>query len=147
MLDSDASTAKTLTLVAIVLQLIFFAIGVVITFSLLTFFAIARVTTTTSTGTHISYPTSPLFGLGIAAVVFSIFFVIGLVWILLDYFLVYKKLLLEKIREAEMPSLVLGIVQQIFGGVISGILLIIAYVKIRDSLERSLKESQQGAHL
>ena len=147
MLDSDANTAKTLTLVAIVLQLIFFAIGVVITFSLLTFFAVARVTTTMSNGTYISYPTSPLLGLGIAAIVFSIFFLIGLVWILLDYFLVYKKLLLEKIREAEMPSLVLGIVQLIFGGVISGILLIIAYVKIRDSLERSVRESQKDTHL
>ena len=147
MLDSDASTAKTLTLVAIVLQLIFFAIGVVAIFGLLTFLSIAHVTTTTSNGTYISYPTSPLFGLGIAAVVFSIFFLIGLVWILLDYFLVYKKLVSEKIREAEMPSLVLGIVQLIFGGVISGILLIIAYVKIRDSLERSGKESQQATHL
>jgi len=38
---------------------------------------------------------------------------------------VYKKLSLEKVREAETPSLVLGIVQLIFGGVISGILLII----------------------
>ena len=138
MLDNDASTAKTLTLVAIILQLVFFAIGAVAIVGVAAYFSVGRVVTSsggvvTTTTVNSSAPT-------IALVVFSIFFLIGLLWILLDYFLVYKNLALEKVKESEVPSLILGIIQLILAGVIPGILLIIAYVKIRDSLENSARQ-------
>lgn len=118
MLDSDASTAKTLTLVAIIIQVIFFVIGIV---------AIAGLAIVASTSGV------PLLG---AAGAFGILFLVGLIWILLDYFLVYKPLAEERVEEAQTPSIVLGIIQLIIGGVITGILLIVAYVKIRDSMTR-----------
>ena len=140
MLDSDASTAKTLTLVAIIFQLIFTMIGIIEAAILIPF-----LTETHVHGTYTPVPVSLVFST--VLIVFSISLLFGILWVLLDYFLVYRRLRLGMVKEAKTPSLVLGIVQLIFGGVISGILLIIAYVKIRDSLERSGKESQQGTHL
>ncbi|MCL4447143.1 MAG: hypothetical protein M0Z77_03050 [Thermoplasmatales archaeon] len=141
MIDSDASTAKTLTLVAIILQVIFFAIGVISVVGLVAFLSIRRVVTSTGGTTSTTIISSG--AMGAFAVLFSIFFLLGLIWILLDYFLVYKKLAEERVREAEVPSLVLGIIQLIFAGVIPGILLIIAYVKIRDSIDRSSNKTAQ----
>ena len=105
MLDSDANTAKTLTLVAIILQVVFFVIGIfaVAALSLIT----AGVTTTTSPGGTVT-TTAPV-GVGIFGAVFGGIFLIGLLWILLDYFLIYKKLAEDKVEEAETPALVLGI--------------------------------------
>jgi hypothetical protein len=137
MLDSDASTAQTLTLVAIVLQLIFTLIGIVGVVILIAFLPASYTTVTTSTGTVIYPPISAGFGFAVALLVVSISLSIGILWILLDYFLVYRKLQLGMVKEAETPSLVLGIVQLIFGGIIPGILLIVSYVKIRDSLQRN----------
>ena len=128
MLDSDASTAKTLVLVAIIFQAIFFAIGISEIIALAAFFTVTTVPATSST--------LSLGAFGIITVVFSAALAIGILWIVLDYFLIYKRLKEERVREAETPALVLGIIQLIFGGLIPGILLIIAYVKIRDSLHR-----------
>ncbi|EQB65154.1 MAG: hypothetical protein AMDU3_IPLC00003G0006 [Thermoplasmatales archaeon I-plasma] len=128
MLDSDASTAKTLVLVAIILQAVFFVIGV---FEVIALAAFLTVTTVPPTSTRLS-----LGALGIISIVFSAALAIGILWIALDYFLIYKKLKEERVREAETPSLVLGIIQLIFGGLIPGILIIVAYVKIRDSVRR-----------
>lgn len=119
MLDSDASSAKSLVLATLILELVFFAIGVVV-LSL----AIAG---TVFAGVDLNT-------IGIVTAVFLVFFAIGLMWLLLDYYLIYRPLAEERVRSAETPSIVLGIVQLIFAGVIPGILLIIAYVKIRDSI-------------
>ena len=128
MLDSDASTAKTLALVAIILQAVFFVIGI---FEIIGLATLLTITTVPPTST-----TLPLGAFGIIAIIFAAALAIGILWIALDYFLIYKKLKEERVREAETPSLVLGIIQLIFGGLIPGILLIVAYVKIRDSLHR-----------
>ena len=130
MLDSDASTAKTLVLVAIILQAVFFVIGILEVIGLV---ALLTGTTVPSTNT-----TPSLGAFGIIAIVFSIALAIGILWIALDYFLIYKRLKEEKVREAETPAIVLGIIQLIFGGLIPGILLIVAYVKIKDSLSRAV---------
>ena len=135
MLDSDASTAKTLALVAIIFQVVFFVIGIFEVIALVLLFSF-RPSVTTSTGTTITSHVVPLSGLAIISIVFSFALLIGILWIFLDYFLIYKKLKEERVREAETPSLVLGIIQLIFGGLIPGILLIVAYVKIRDSVHR-----------
>ena len=136
MLDSDASTAKTLVLVAIILQAIGFAVGI----GLITFFFVAfpfSSTTTTGPGgtttTVTPIPLGTAVGLGL---VFGALFLIGLIWLLLDYFLIYRRLSEEKVEEAETPALVLEIIQLVMGGIITGILIIIAYVKIRDSESR-----------
>ena len=132
MLDSDASTAKTLTLVAIILQAVFFVIGIFEVIGVAAFLAV----TTTSVGNVTSVRSTPVGVLGFISLIFAAALAIGVLWILLDYLLVYKKLSKERVKEAETPSLILGIIQLIFGGFIPGILLIIAYVKIKDSLNR-----------
>ncbi len=69
MLDSDANTAKTLTLVAIILQSIFFIIGIFAD-AVLAFVA-SRVTTTTSPGG--TFTTTGPVGPGTFSVVFGPF--------------------------------------------------------------------------
>lgn len=144
MLDSDAQSAKTLTLVALLLQAVFFAIGIFAIFSL-AFFAAITTTNTIGpgggTGTVTTVPSAN--ALGIVGVIFGGIFLIGLLWILLDYFLVYRRLSDGNVRGAETPSLVLGIIQLLFGGIITGILLIIAYLKIGDSLRRNQQNQQE----
>ena len=130
MLDSDASTAKTLTLIAIVFQLIFAVIGIIEAAILIPF-----LTETYVPGTYI--PVSAGLDFSIVILMFSISLLFGIIWVLLDYFLIYRRLRLGKVKEAKTPSLVLGIIQLILGGFIPGILLIVAYVKIKDSLQRS----------
>ena len=124
MLDSDASAAKSLALATVILEAVFFAIGVLILVVAIVATAISGV----SLGT-----------MGIVAIVFTILFAIGLMWLLLDYYMVYKPLAQERVADAETSSLVLGILQLIFGGIIPGILLIIAYAKIRDSLNNMMR--------
>lgn len=64
--------------------------------------------------------------------------IIPFLFIVLDYVLIYKPLSEGRAKDAEAPALVLGILQIIpFGGVIPGILLLISWVKIRDSLSRN----------
>lgn len=97
-MDPDLETAKTLALVAIILDLL--------------------------------------------GLLFSIFLIvlaiIPFIFIILNYFLIYKPLSEGRAREAETATLVLGILQIIpLGGVIPGILLIISWVKIRDSIGRN----------
>jgi hypothetical protein len=81
---------------------------------------------------------------GIFFTVFAIGFVISIIWIALDYFLVYRNLgSAITIPNARTPALVLGIIQLIFGGLIPGILLIVAYLKIGDSVrDREVYQSQ-----
>ncbi len=64
----------------------------------------------------------PFAAFDLFAKAFAVVFLIGLLWILLYYFPVYKKLAEEKVEETETASLVLGIVQPLFGGTVSGIL-------------------------
>jgi hypothetical protein len=153
-IDPDASTARTLTLVAIILQVIFFVIGI---FTASLFFAIAPIasnfnvtcftttngittctTTSSNAGTSISF-------FGIFLAIFAFAFVISIVWIALDYFLIYRNLgSVASIPRARTPALLLGIIQLLFGGVIPGILLIVAYLKIGDSIRRREQPYQAG---
>lgn len=67
--------------------------------------------------------------------VLGVGFLISIVWMALDYLLVYRNLLSSAtVVDARTPSIVLGIVQLISGGVIPGILMILAYFKICDSM-------------
>ena len=145
MLDSDAQSAKTLTLVALLLQAVFFAIGILTVLGFAFFAATSPgVTTTGPGGQTTTLTTAPSGFLALFGIVFGGIFLVGLIWILLDYFLIYKRLSEGNVRGAETPSLVLGIIQLIFGGVITGILLIIAYVKIGDSIRRNQQQQQDS---
>lgn len=133
-IDPDASTARTLTLVAIILQLVFFVIGILV---VVVFFATVAFSSsvTTITTTFPELQLGPSFAFGIVGLVFSVIFLISVLWVALDYFLIYKNLRSpETVPNARTPALLLGILQLIFGGFIPGILLIIAYVKIGDSM-------------
>ncbi len=132
MLDPDAESAKSLTLAAIIIQAAFSAVGVLMVLMFTTFYlTYAPSLPAGQTGT-----TMPVFLPGIFVAAFGFSFSIGLLWILLDYFLIYKKLAEGRVAEAETPGIVLGIAQLVLGGLISGIMLIVAYVKIRDSRTR-----------
>ncbi len=95
-LDHDADSAKTLIIIAMVVQLVIALVGIL-----------------------------------------SVFLLVGFIWLILDYFLLYKPLTERRVADVETPDLVLGIIQLILGGVIPGILIIIAYTKIKDSLRNS----------
>ncbi len=115
--DPDAYTARTLTFVAIILGAIFFVLGLFVS----TLFVAAR-----------------FFMVGFFPAMFGLGFLISIVWIALDYLLVYRNLFSPNdIPSARGPALILGILQLILGGIIPGILLLIAYVKIGDSMRRS----------
>ena len=73
---------------------------------------------------------------GIFAGIFAIIFAISIVWIFLDYFLVYRNLKSPlDLPKAQSPALILGIIQLLFGGFIPGILLLVAYLKIGDAMK------------
>ncbi|MGC8563205.1 MAG: hypothetical protein ACP5NO_08495, partial [Thermoplasmata archaeon] len=116
-------------------------IGIIEVIAFVALFSV-RTTVTSPTGTTVTSQSVPQVGLSIFSLVFSFALLIGILWIVLDYFLIYKKLAMERVSEAEAPALVLGIIQLIFGGLIPGILLIVAYVKIRDSVNRGRYSSQ-----
>ena len=106
MLDNDANTAKSLALATVILETVFFAIGVIVLV-----LAVVRVAVTGA----------DLATMGIITLVFMIFLAVGIVWLLLDFYLVYRPLAQEHVAGAETPSLVLGIIRLIIGGVIPGI--------------------------
>ncbi len=79
---------------------------------------------------RLAYPISETIGryyvLAIAMIEF--------LWFWLAYLTVYSNLRNGSTEKAEMPSLLLGILQLLFGGILSGILLLISWVKIKDYL-------------
>ncbi len=128
MIDPDAQTARTLTLVAIIIQLIFFVlVGIFL-------FLIDMVLTSSFFTVPVNGTPAGFNPAGIYIVVIGIISLIGLFWILLDYFLIYKPLGEGNVRSTESPAIILGILQLLIGGFIPGILIIIAWIKIRDSL-------------
>jgi hypothetical protein len=100
--DQDPDTAKTLIIIAMVAQLIITLVTILVQL-IITLVGI------------LSFP-----------------YILGFIWLILDYFILYKPLAEEVAADVEKPCLLLGIVQTILGGIIPGVLLIIAYVKLRD---------------
>lgn len=131
MLDHYAQSAKTLTLVAIIVQAVFAAL-----FAFYFIFVIGGIAVTSVNNGAPTFMVLPiLFVMG------SLFGIVGLLWIVLDYFLVYKRIAEENVKGATDTSLILGIIQLILGGVVSGILLIVAYTQLGNSA--NLREHQQ----
>ncbi len=129
-MDSYSSSAKSLIFAAIVIQTVFLVIGMLF----FSFFAVFPF----GAGTVISPSPFPplLFGVGIL----GIGFIFSILWIFLNYFLLYKKIIDDKIEEAKSNALILGILELLFDGLIPGILIIVAYTKLSDSVSYGMKE-------
>jgi zinc ribbon protein len=128
-LEPDASTARTLTLVAIVLQLVFFLGGLLIVSAFL--LAVASVV-----GGSIAF--------GFIGAILGTVFSVSILWIVLDYFLVYRNLeSRDRFERARSWALVLGILQLVIGGVLPGIFLIIAWLKIDEAVRRTGEKAHQ----
>ena len=135
MLDIDADSARGLVLAAIVLQLVFLSIGVLV---ILFFFAAAVNSSYYGPGGTPAM-VFPIFGLALPIVISF-----GSFWIVLDYLLILKPIDQENLEKAESNALVLGLVQLFLGGVIPGILIIFGYMKVRDSLRYKRMQNQSG---
>ncbi len=79
--------------------------------------------------------------LGLVLLPFGLFFIVlgalPLIFLFIVYATVYQPLGEGRVSAASAPALVLGILSLLFGGVISGILLLVAYAKI-ESASRAL---------
>ena len=139
-MDNYSSSAKSLIFAAIVFQAVFLVIGMLF----IPFFAIASTSINGLTGAGTVTLSSPVFIPFFAIGILSIGFIFGILWILLDYFLLYKKIIEDKIEEAKSNSLVLGILQLLLGGLIPGILIIIAYTKLSDSINYGMKDKDDN---
>ena len=142
-MDPDLQSAKTFTLIAIILQavLLIFALLTVSVFTITSYQGINIITYPNGTTQRIvSSPTVYINPLTMLFILIAVS-IIPLIMIFLDYFLVYKPISEERAEESKTPSLVLGIIQLFTGGLIVGILLILAYVKINDAINRKKYES------
>lgn len=136
MMDRDAKTAKSYAYAAVIAQAVLFVVGAFLLSVALVYWI---------WGVDIG-----LFGaLGMAGMVSQITLVLTLGqtlyliaayaltasvgWLIADYYMVYRRLRQERVMAAEHPSLYLGIAQTIVGGTVAGILLLVAYMKIRSS--------------
>lgn len=119
MQDKNVISARRFTLAAIVFQLFIFSIAFYAYISVLVLSKVDSI----NLGV---LKVSPLAALGLL--------MLWVVWAPLNYFLIYRPLRSGKAREAKLPSLVLGIIQLVFGALIIGILLLSAYGDIGDSL-------------
>ncbi|MCL5788685.1 MAG: zinc ribbon domain-containing protein [Candidatus Marsarchaeota archaeon] len=156
--NPDANTAKTLALAAIIIQVVLLAVSLLV----VPLFAFSVSSTTmvrshsfvqltfSGSGATATYATPVVvvnnntYPRAVSGAIFSsiplvfgfiaIALLVSVVWIILDYALVYSPLARGEAAKAESPALVLGIVQLVFGGVIPGILLIVSWIKIRDAL-------------
>lgn len=124
-------SAKTMTFAAILILVVFFLFGCGLLAFLLGYLSgLGQV------------PNVQPRDLQIASIVFSIMFLFGLMWIFLNYFFIYRPLSEGIPERAYSPALVLGILELIFGGIIPGILLILAYSSIGSAIV--YKEMQEG---
>ncbi len=120
MLDNQATSAKTLTLAAIIVQSALFLFGVsVLLYAQITIKSLPAVFEYTLVG-------------------FAIEVVALFVWALLDYLLVFRKIVQGRAGEAEKSSMTLGIIQLLIGGVFAGILLLLAHSRLKKSMANAL---------
>lgn len=137
--DPNISSARKLVLFAMVFQVI--VLVVIVLIILVAFAASAGAAGASPLGA------SPGAGIAMGIAAMIVLFMTGFasIWIILDYVLVYARLTPERFQEAESSSMIMGILQILFGGVISGILLLVAHGKIvRAVTERSRSTEQQS---
>ncbi len=125
----DLDTAIALTLVAVILEAVFVAVGVLLLLVLLPVsFSVSPSASLFGTWASLRGAHHAIAPLQIGMPVFSPIFFVGflvvagfltVVFLLLTYFLVYKPLKDEQVERALTPALVLGILTLVFGGLIT----------------------------
>lgn len=63
--------------------------------------------------------------------------ILGLVWVILDFILILNNLQ-NDLEKAKKASLILGLLQFIFGGIIPGIIILILYLRLPKTHESNL---------
>ncbi len=63
--------------------------------------------------------------------------ILGLVWVILDFILILNNLQ-NDLEKAKKASLILGLLQFIFGGIIPGIIILILYLRLHKTHESNL---------
>lgn len=115
MAGHSADTAETLILIGLIFQVI---------------------TVLVLLGAGLYFLILPFLG---AIVLFLAF--LALIWVILVYVFSYARTRNDDFEGARTPTLVFGILSLISGGIVSGILYIIAYVKLGDAVDE--RESQK----
>ncbi|MCL5680959.1 MAG: hypothetical protein M1515_02790 [Candidatus Thermoplasmatota archaeon] len=131
-MDPFIDDAKGLVFAAIVVQLVFTVIGLIGLAIVGIFLSIPFYSAPSPSTTNVPILFSGILIAGAIAVVGF-----GLVWLFLDYFLIYRVLEKGRAKDASTVTLVLGIIQ-LMTDLIPGILLILAYTKIQDSIKMEL---------
>jgi hypothetical protein len=140
---SDLDSARTLTLIAMIFQAIFAILGIFILFLILVSFTVFYSPYTIHAAASSVQLQMPRL-IFLPLILVTGFGVLPLVLLRLTYFLVYKRLSEGRVEEAVAPALAIGIISLVLGGLISGILLIIAYVKAKDAHTKIVYSQQQG---
>lgn len=144
MLDTDANTAKRLTFWAMIVQAALFIIGAFLLSVALVYWIwnvdIGLFSALGMAGMVKTLTLSLTLGQTLYLVA-AIALTASVVWLVADYYMVYRRLGQERVLQAERPSLWLGVIQVIFAGAIAGILLLVAYIKIRTS-EHKIRRAQ-----
>ncbi len=139
--DNYADSAKTFTFAAILVEGLFTVLLVVYIGLILSVLSLATPTNPAFPGTNINVN----FGFFIMTTIAVVFGLVGLLWVLLDYFLIYKRIVEGDIRGAQDTALILGIIQLVLGGIIPGILVIVAYTQLNNSVNRRMEQTQGQA--
>lgn len=66
--------------------------------------------------------------------------VFGLIWLVVVYVFAYSRVQDGQYEEAQVPTLVCGILTLLFGGIVSGILYIVAYLKLGDAVREEVDD-------
>ncbi|MDG7039861.1 MAG: hypothetical protein JRN66_01175 [Nitrososphaerota archaeon] len=111
----------SITLIAILSQTLLTILGVILTFLL-------TITSIVSKNINLIFLFSGF------EVTISI---LGLVWVILDFILILNNLQ-NDLEKAKKASLILGLLQFIFGGIIPGIIILILYLRLPKTHESNL---------
>jgi hypothetical protein len=133
----DLDTARTLTLIAMIFQLLSTILGVFFLFLFFLLLGLSRPLPAMFQAVATVQLQVPLLFLVPLVFLTGLGF-IPLVLLVLTYFLVYRRLSEDRVGRALGPALGIAIASLVLGGIISGILLIVAYVKAKDAQTKIL---------
>lgn len=118
-------SARTLVLVAMILQIVFILLASISW--------LVRLGIAIATSSHFEFLTTS--DLSIPAVALFIF------WVLINYYILYKPIAKDEIELVVSPALALGILELILGGIVPGILILVAHSR----MERALYMKEKGS--
>ncbi len=135
--EAESSATKTLVLIAMIVQGVIFVVAIAVASLILSFVGTGGGISVTDGNTNataiFSGPVGGSLAFGFVVLIFVTAFFLSAIWIVLDFLLVYRNLYsASNIERAHAPALILGVLQLVGGGVIPGLLLLFAYLKIGD---------------